>query len=98
MCRAVEVRVQREPPPEGVGTAVPSTDPTAVPERDGTPKTLACPPMANPLGRLVAALLLGRPAELLRVLLKHPVDLVQDRVDGTGELVVPLLHLPGGAG
>src|SRR5260370_24671093 len=98
MCRAVEVRVQREPPPEVVGTAVPSTDPTAVPERDGTPKTLACPPMANPLGRLLAALLHVRPDELLRVLLEDLVDLVQDRVDVIGELFVPLPDLLGGPG
>src|SRR5580704_13797699 len=86
------------PPPKVVGTAVPSTDPTAVPERDSTPKTPACPPTANRRARLLAALLHVRPDELLRVLLEDFVDLVQDRVDIVGELFVALPDLLGGPG
>src|ERR1700683_594209 len=41
-----------------------------------------------------AALLHVRPDELLGVLLEHLVDLVQDRIDVVGELVLPLLGAP----
>src|SRR6201999_3043489 len=56
-------------------------------------------PSANqepePAGRLLAALLDVRAHEFLGVLLEHLVDLVQDRVDVIGELLVPLLDLFG---
>src|SRR6202050_525068 len=42
-----------------------------------------------------AALLHVRPDELLGVLLEHLVDLVQDRVDVVGELVLALLDVLG---
>src|ERR1700685_2878336 len=42
-----------------------------------------------------AALLHVRPDELLGVLLEHLVDLVQDRIDVVGELVLPLLDVFG---
>src|SRR5579871_4337345 len=47
---------------------------------------------------LLAALLDVRAHELLGVLLEHLVDLVEDRVDVVGELLVPLLDLLGGRG
>src|ERR1700684_1116634 len=52
------------------------------------------PPRERGLTSL-AALLHVRPDELLGVLLEHLVDLVQDRVDVVGQLVLALLDVLG---
>src|SRR6266700_5239 len=66
------------------------------------PAPPAVSPRRNRAGRAarasLAALLDVRADELLGVLLKHLVDLVEDRVHVVGELLMPLLDLLGRGG